>query len=363
MASSTTVIGTISPRQWISSWIALWATWPRALAADQVKSSGAAHFASQVNTSPRSCLVTTTSRRAVGRRVGEAVGELGEAVTEVGAQLGDDGRVEDDRRPGAPEQIERALLHRRELGRHDRRSYGPAVSLPGDPPPLNAPTVETDVRAEERQRRRRTRRRAWTPACRRRGRRDPPGTAGSAARPGTTTPPAAAPPSCGRAAGRPECRLPPSARASPGSTSRRRRGGTASRRAARRTPRRSSGSPYSGRPQLGDEEPGEADHVEQRHGAQHGPAQVRPLGQGHADEQPAVRPAEDGQALAAGQPGVDEVVGGGVEVVEDVLLVAARSGDVPRLAVLVAAAQSGDGVEARRPRTTRRSAAATPGSA
>ena len=78
-----------------------------------------------------------------------------------------------------------------------------------------------------------------------------------------------------------------------------------------------------GRPQLGDEETGEAHHVEQRHGAQHGTAQVRSLGQGDADEQPSVRAAEDRQALPARQPGVDEVVGGGVEVVEDVLLVPA----------------------------------------
>ena len=58
--------------------------------------------------------------------------------------------------------------------------------------------------------------------------------------------------------------------------------------------------------------------------------------------------------------GGDEVVGGGVEVVEHVLLVLAPTGLVPVLAVLVAAAQAGDGVQAARARTTRRSSATTP---
>ena len=47
------------------------------------------------------------------------------------------------------------------------------------------------------------------------------------------------------------------------------------------------------RPQPGDQELREAHHVEQRHAAPHGPAQVGALGEGDADEQPAVRAAED----------------------------------------------------------------------
>ena len=45
------------------------------------------------------------------------------------------------------------------------------------------------------------------------------------------------------------------------------------------------------------------------------------------------------------RPSVDEPVGGGVEVVEHVLLVAAAAGVVPRLALLEPAAQPGDGVQ------------------
>ena len=86
----------------------------------------------------------------------------------------------------------------------------------------------------------------------------------------------------------------------------------------------------------------------ERHGAVHGPAEVRALGERRADEQPAVRAAADGQAVAGRAPGSDEVVGGGVEVVEDVLLVLAAPGLVPGLALLVAAPQPGDGEEAAR---------------
>ena len=54
----------------------------------------------------------------------------------------------------------------------------------------------------------------------------------------------------------------------------------------------------------------------------------------------------DGQALPPGVAAFDEPVGGGVEVVEDVLLVGAAPGMVPRLALLQPAAQPGDGVRA-----------------
>ena len=45
-------------------------------------------------------------------------------------------------------------------------------------------------------------------------------------------------------------------------------------------------------------------------------------------------------------PSVDQPVGGGVEVVEHLLLVLAHAGAVPGLALLVAAAEAGDGVAA-----------------
>ena len=77
-------------------------------------------------------------------------------------------------------------------------------------------------------------------------------------------------------------------------------------------------------PQAGDEELREADHVEQRHAAPHGAAQVGALRQRDADEQPAVGAAEHGEALARREPGGDQPVGGGVEVVEHVLLVRSR---------------------------------------
>ena len=80
----------------------------------------------------------------------------------------------------------------------------------------------------------------------------------------------------------------------------------------------------------------------------HGTAQVGPLGQGRPDEQAAVGAAVDGESIAAGETLGDEPVGGGVEVVEDVLLVGPIAGVVPRLAVLDAAAQAGDGEQAAR---------------
>ena len=91
-----------------------------------------------------------------------------------------------------------------------------------------------------------------------------------------------------------------------------------------------------------------AEHVEQGDGADHGPAQVGALGDGGAHQQSAVGPAPDGQAVAAGAALGDQPVGGGVEVVEHLLLVGQHPGPVPVLAVLAAAPDAGDGVDAAR---------------
>ena len=67
---------------------------------------------------------------------------------------------------------------------------------------------------------------------------------------------------------------------------------------------------------------------------------------GFLRDRPAVRAAADRQAVATGASGGDEMVGGGVEVVEHALLVRAHARLVPRLAVLDPAAQPGHGVQA-----------------
>ncbi len=90
-----------------------------------------------------------------------------------------------------------------------------------------------------------------------------------------------------------------------------------------------------------------AHHVEQRRRADDGAEEVGPLGHRRADEQAAVGAAADGQlARACVQPSADEPLGRGVEVVEDVLLVAEHAVAVPLLALLAAAAQVGDRVDA-----------------
>ena len=80
----------------------------------------------------------------------------------------------------------------------------------------------------------------------------------------------------------------------------------------------------------------------------HGPEQVRALGQAGADQQAAVGAAADGE-FGRGRVAIgDQPFGGGDEVVEDVLLVVLLARLVPRLAVLAAAAQVGDGQDAAR---------------
>ncbi len=94
-----------------------------------------------------------------------------------------------------------------------------------------------------------------------------------------------------------------------------------------------------GDPERGDAEAVVAEHVEQRHAADDGAEQLRPLGQRGADEQAAVRAPGDRQPLGRRDPVRDQPGRRRDEVVEHVLLVAEHAGAVPALAVLAAAAQ------------------------
>ena len=83
------------------------------------------------------------------------------------------------------------------------------------------------------------------------------------------------------------------------------------------------------------------DHVQQRRAADDGGGQVGPLGERRTDQQPAVGAAEHAE-LRRRRPALgDQVLAGGGEVVEHVLLVLAHAGAVPLLAVLGPAAQVG----------------------
>ena len=93
-------------------------------------------------------------------------------------------------------------------------------------------------------------------------------------------------------------------------------------------------------------EPVVAEHVEQRHRADDRAVEFGPLRHRCADQEAAVAAASNGQLLRAGPAGRDEVFGGGVEVVEDVLLAVEHAGLMPCLAILTAAAQVGDRVDA-----------------
>ena len=99
-------------------------------------------------------------------------------------------------------------------------------------------------------------------------------------------------------------------------------------------------------PQPGDQKLVIADHVQQRHLADDGPEQVRPLRQSGPHEQTAVGPALDGQVVRIGVSLSDEPLGRSEKIVEDILLVAEHARLVPFLAVLAAAAQIGNGHQA-----------------
>ena len=85
-----------------------------------------------------------------------------------------------------------------------------------------------------------------------------------------------------------------------------------------------------------------ADHVEQRHVAEHHREEVGPLDFRRADQKAAVRAAADGEPRRAGVAALDQLLGRPDEVVEDVLLVPQHSRAMPFLAVLAAAAQVGE---------------------
>ena len=83
----------------------------------------------------------------------------------------------------------------------------------------------------------------------------------------------------------------------------------------------------------------EPEHVHHPDRGERRPEELGLLVQHRADEQPAVRAAGDGEAGRLGDRVVDQELGGGDEVVEDVLLVLQHSRPVPALAVLAAAPQ------------------------
>ena len=82
-----------------------------------------------------------------------------------------------------------------------------------------------------------------------------------------------------------------------------------------------------------------AQHVEQWIGADHRPEQLRPLRQGGADQEASVRSPRDREPRRARVLAGDQPLGGGDEVVEDVLLLVEHPRLVPRLAELPATAQ------------------------
>ena len=65
-----------------------------------------------------------------------------------------------------------------------------------------------------------------------------------------------------------------------------------------------------------------------------------------ADEQAAVAAAADGELVGTGVFLGDQPFGGGDEIVEHVLLLCLRAGLVPLVAILAAAAQVGDRIDA-----------------
>ena len=97
----------------------------------------------------------------------------------------------------------------------------------------------------------------------------------------------------------------------------------------------------------------EAEHVHDADGGQGGAEEVGALGHAGADEQAAVAAAADGELGALVYLFGDQPLGGGDEVVEDVLLVQLGAGLVPVLAVLAAAAEVG-ARRRRRPFPSRR---------
>ena len=82
-------------------------------------------------------------------------------------------------------------------------------------------------------------------------------------------------------------------------------------------------------------------HIKQRIAAPDGSEQIGPLRHRRAHQQAAVGASTNGEAIGRGVVVVDEIFGGREKVVEDVLLLLEHGRLVPRLSVLVAAAQIG----------------------
>ena len=78
----------------------------------------------------------------------------------------------------------------------------------------------------------------------------------------------------------------------------------------------------------------------------HAPNSSGPLRHDRADQQSAVAAALDGQFVGPGVFVFDQPLGGGDEIVEDVLLLQFRAGLVPCLAIFAAAAQIRLGIDA-----------------
>src|SRR5215472_18406655 len=97
---------------------------------------------------------------------------------------------------------------------------------------------------------------------------------------------------------------------------------------------RIGGCPVLVVPALPEAEPLVPRHVEQWRGAHSCGAEVWPLGDAGTNQQPAVRSAPH-RELIAGRPAIgNELLGSGVEVIEDVLLALAHARAMPLLALL-----------------------------
>src|SRR6267378_1350022 len=82
-----------------------------------------------------------------------------------------------------------------------------------------------------------------------------------------------------------------------------------------------------------------AEHVEQGHRAAHRGEKLGALRERRSYEQSAIRTTRDCEVFGVRPSGVDEIFGGGVKVIEDVLFVCEHAGTVPTLAVFAAAAE------------------------
>src|SRR5262245_57573395 len=85
------------------------------------------------------------------------------------------------------------------------------------------------------------------------------------------------------------------------------------------------------------------DHVEQADMGHDGAKKVRALGQGGPDQEAPVAPTFNRQSRRARIAAIDEELGTGQKVIEDILLASQVSATMPVFSVLAAAAQVGNG--------------------